>query len=342
MIIHTLIDIRKTRLLALSILVLISSCNYEYDKHFESEHSHPLSISSEYRISRDDDSLLTLPDKKVKYQIIDTINNAKNRIWIETYMWTDKDILKSVIDAHRRWVDVRIILERNVYDLPRVNIPILSELQKSWVPVKYADSYRFTFTHAKFWIIDDRYFISTWNFTRSFFESNRDFIFSGWDSESLVFLTQLFEWDFSYLWIDNGLIPNSIVLSPIDSRKKIEHLLGSAKKSIVIYNQTLTDSAILNILEDKNKQGIDIEICTADNESNKESSSWSELSWVTTKKPYLHGKVIIIDKDILFLWSQNLTKNSLENNREVGIISYSWWAVLGKIINSYNSDCKFD
>lgn len=102
MIIHTLIDIRKTRLLALSILVLISSCNYEYDKHFESEHSHPLSISSEYRISRDDDSLLTLPDKKVKYQIIDTINNAKNRIWIETYMWTDKDILKSVIDAHRR------------------------------------------------------------------------------------------------------------------------------------------------------------------------------------------------------------------------------------------------
>jgi phosphatidylserine/phosphatidylglycerophosphate/cardiolipin synthase-like enzyme len=37
------------------------------------------------------------------------------------------------------------------------------------------------------------------------------------------------------------------------------------------------------------------------------------------KKPYLHGKFILQDGESIFLGSQNFTKNSLENNREIGI-----------------------
>jgi phosphatidylserine/phosphatidylglycerophosphate/cardiolipin synthase-like enzyme len=46
--------------------------------------------------------LLVLPDKKVKNQLIDAIKKAKKRIWIEIYIWTDKDILDAVIMAQSR------------------------------------------------------------------------------------------------------------------------------------------------------------------------------------------------------------------------------------------------
>lgn len=35
------------------------------------------------------------------------------------------------------------------------------------------------------------------------------------------------------------------------------------------------------------------------------------------KKPYVHTKMILIDKKILLLGSMNLSANSLDNNREI-------------------------
>jgi len=40
------------------------------------------------------------------------------------------------------------------------------------------------------------------------------------------------------------------------------------------------------------------------------------------KHPSLHAKAIIVDKERAFIGSFNFTKNSLENNREIGIFIY--------------------
>ena len=67
--------------------------------------------------------------------------------------------------------------------------------------------------------------------------------------------------------------------------------------------------------------GKKVEICTADNESNRgrqaEFPSWQ---WKVTRKPYIHAKVIIVDNSQVFIGSHNLTTNAIENNREMGII----------------------
>lgn len=38
------------------------------------------------------------------------------------------------------------------------------------------------------------------------------------------------------------------------------------------------------------------------------------------KKPYVHTKVILIDDELLLIGSMNLSANSLDNNREYGIL----------------------
>ena len=82
-------------------------------------------------------------------------------------------------------------------------------------------------------------------------------------------------------------------------------------------------------------------VCTAVNDSNTESASGTELVWTFLKKPYLHGKIIMIDNEKMFLGSQNLTKNSLENNREVGIILTPAPEMIGRISSFFQKDCIF-
>jgi phosphatidylserine/phosphatidylglycerophosphate/cardiolipin synthase-like enzyme len=164
-------------------------------------------------------------------------------------MWTDKDILAAMIQAHDRNVDVRVVLEGNVYSLPYANAKLMKTLKSAGIPVVYADTYRYAFTHAKFWLIDDRFFISTGNLTKSFFEGNRDFIFSSSEGETRDFLEQVFVRDFDHESIDKAKIPSHIVLSPIDARSKIERLLTSAQTDIILYTQTLEDDEIKEILQ---------------------------------------------------------------------------------------------
>jgi phosphatidylserine/phosphatidylglycerophosphate/cardiolipin synthase-like enzyme len=87
----------------LCVLLFLTSCTRAYREHFIAEHSEKSIISStEAYIPRVDDGIWILPDQQVKENIIESIENAKSRIWIEIYMWTDTDILAAMIRAHNR------------------------------------------------------------------------------------------------------------------------------------------------------------------------------------------------------------------------------------------------
>lgn len=322
-------------------LFIFSSCIADYREHFIAEHSVPPLVSAEYHSVSEQDTVWILPDKTIKQNIIVSLQSAQKRIWLEIYMLTDSDIVSELIAAHERWVDVRIILEGNVYGLPYANTKVLNRFKAAWIPVVYADGYQFTFTHAKFWVIDERYYISTGNLTKSFFETNRDFVFSAGDANILWFLEELFSQDFDYKTLDKSHVPSDIVLSPVDARDKIESILQGAQSEILVYNQTLTDESILNILSQKQSEWVYIRICTADNQSNREYSGWS-LPWAMMKKPYLHGKIILVDNEVMFIWSQNLTYNAIENNRELWILLEKDTNIFPTIIDAFERDCIFN
>lgn len=111
------------------------------------------------------------------------------------------------------------------------------------------------------------------------------------------------------------------MISPLDTRSKIETLLFSTQKELLIYIQTLDDDNIISILQSLRSDNKKITICTADNESNvARKLEFPNWSWKTIRKPYLHAKVIIVDHSRVFIGSHNLTTNAIENNREMGII----------------------
>lgn len=75
-------------------------------------------------------------------------------------------------------------------------------------------------------------------------------------------LTQIFAADF--LGQEIVLSSSNLVLSPINSRTKIETLLKAGSNKILIYAENFGDDSILSILEQKVALGIPVIICMAD------------------------------------------------------------------------------
>jgi phosphatidylserine/phosphatidylglycerophosphate/cardiolipin synthase-like enzyme len=137
----------------------------------------------------------------------------------------------------------------------------------------------------------------------------------------LEFLIQLFLTDFEKKEAI-FTIPKEIVLSPINSRKQLENIIQHAKKKVIIYTQSLSDTKIFNLLKEVSKNEVKISICIANNEDiNTDILSLPEkyknITLSRPKKPYIHTKTILIDTEFIYMGSINLSRNSIENNREV-------------------------
>ncbi len=313
------------RLYIIFLLFLISGCTSPYHEHFWRENieltSPKKTVSGELFAS--DGQLETLPNTYTQKDLISRIDKAHNRIWIEIYTWTDAAKLTDpIIRARQRWVDIRVVLEGNVFGTPRINMPVAKKLKEAGIWVIYADNHRYSFTHAKFWIIDDTYSISTGNWTASFYTKNREYIYTSTDIATMNFLENIFIADSTHMgYKDISQIPSHIVISPLNARIELEWLILSAHESLLLYVQTLDDDHIIELIGQLIASGKKVEICTADNDSNRirqtEFPSWH---WRIIRKPYLHAKVIIVDNARIFIGSHNLTTNAIENNREMGII----------------------
>jgi phosphatidylserine/phosphatidylglycerophosphate/cardiolipin synthase-like enzyme len=90
-----------------------------------------------------------------------------------------------------------------------------------------------------------------------------------------------------------------------------------SSQTVSIYVQTVTDDSILDILSRRHTDKKNLFICTANNEDNRRKQEKYSFEWKFAKKPYLHAKVIIFDDAYILITSNNLTRNSLDNNREV-------------------------
>lgn len=317
----------------LIILFILSSCSWEYWDYHNIKEKESLTNKNSVEQSNSFDfnkieernfEILEAPDKTIIDKIITKIGKAKTRIYVETYIFTEKRILKAIIDAKKRWLDVQVILESNVFWLWNINKKTFDSLNLAWVKVKYANTINYNFTHSKFFLIDNEYIISTWNISYSTYTQNKEFFIFWNNIKDLTLLEKIFIKD--YVWEKFIECNNIIISSPACSRWPLETIIKNAKKNIYIYEQSIDDIEFQNLLIEKHKSWVKIKLIIWDinkAKSNKVAFDKFNKEWIhiiAPKKPYVHAKTFLIDDSIFFIWSVNLTNNSLENNREVGII----------------------
>lgn len=273
-------------------------------------------------------------------KFLDLINNAQDRIYIQSYLVTNKKIITALQQASiRSGVDIKLMIERKPYQSYRDDYAAL-EYYFSGTSIELLPDTQLgiDYLHAKLTIIDDAYIVQTANLTASSFTKNREHFLYGTDQLILSWLVDVFLDD----WYDKAyyapdLHPN-IVVCPINCRDVVEWLLSSAEKSIIIQTQYITDPAIMDIL--KNKSSLDMQIIVADVDSNDKILSyfWPEKARYLPK-PYVHTKMILIDSKTLLVGSMNMSANSLDENREIGLLTLDA-QVIQNFLQQFDKDRK--
>lgn len=284
--------------------------------------------------------------------LIDLIDGAKKSIDFKIYMMSMSgpaaDVVSALQRAARRGVAVRVIAEPFPF-MPEgskpggYNAPAVKALLSAGAKVMYSRP-EFKYTHEKSLVVDGTTTVMmTMNITKSSFTYNREFGVISRRSRDVEFVSRLFQAD----WVgEQPLVPINphIVVSPSNAREQLAALVAGAQKSLVIESNSLKDPAIVALAAMRARGGADVKVLVAASRDKEgDYSTWrylreagiSQIRFL--EKPYLHAKMIIADGVKAYVGSENLTSNSLDNNRELGILVDDP-AIVGELISTSTGD----
>lgn len=255
--------------------------------------------------------------------LVAAINNAQKEVLVEVYLLSDKNIISSLESAASRGVQVKVMLEEHPFGGGNSNTKTEQQLQQAHIAVMWA-SPAFALTHEKTIVIDNAVvFILNQNLTAAAFSKNREYDIEDTNAADIAQVRNIFIAD----WERKDIVPTdtNLVVSPKTSRAGLTSLLHHAQKSIDIEVEDIGDTQIEQILSEK-AASIPVEILTptlsqiASNKKALDILKKAGVSIKTLSAPYIHAKLIIVDNAKAYIGSVNLSTQSMDENREVGII----------------------
>ena len=283
--------------------------------------------------------------------ITNAIRSAQKSIWLEIYILSDRNVIRTLEEASNRGLDVRVMLEPHPFGGGTSPAKTMDALAAAGIKTQPTSS-NFPLTHEKGMIIDDSTaYILTSNFSRSALGGssgssgyrNREYGIIDTNQQEVQAIDAIFiaDWNHSSAQFND---PN-LVVSPINSRNDFTTLINSAHSTLLIEAEEMNDSAIEQALANAAQHGVQVEVIlpTANNssgDSNSQGIATIKQGGMQVREDpqlYMHAKIIIVDSKIAFVGSENISAQSLDQNRELGII-VSDSSVLNKLQTTFQSD----
>ncbi len=269
-------------------------------------------------------------------RVVAFVDGATRSIDVQMYTFTLNRIADRLIAADRRGAPVRVLLDGNQLDAG-----LRTRLQSGGVEVKLAPA-GFTNAHAKYVVVDgDRLLIASANFTVAGMSDQRNFAVEDRDPQDVADAAAVFAADWA------GTTPtlscSRLVVTPGDSRLRIQTLIASATTSLDLALYYLSDTAIRAAVLTAKNRGIAVRVLlAATNEMPENGATATTLSAAgvpvrTLANPVLHAKVIIADGQRALVGSNNMSITSLRDNRELGVILHEPAAV-GAVVAQFGTD----
>ncbi|MCL4397918.1 phospholipase D-like domain-containing protein [Patescibacteria group bacterium] len=242
--------------------------------------------------------------------LLNYINASQNQILTEVYILSDKEIGSALAS---RSAITKILLEEHPFGGGNFN-----QKTKDWLGniVRWTNP-DFTLTHQKSMVFDDAVVcILNMNLSATAFSKNREYNICSENKEDVAEVTNIFNAD----WNRKDFSPAdpNLVVSPVNSRAKLTAFISGAQKSLDIEMEVVSDDQMVNLLTDKAKN-IPVQILVP-NPKDVANSPVPGAQVKSLKKPYPHAKLIIVDGVRAYTGSVNLTTQSLDQNRELGIL----------------------
>jgi cardiolipin synthase A/B len=270
--------------------------------------------------------------------ILNAINTAKVSIRLKIYLFTDsrQDVIDALVAAKSRGADVRILLEREPSGTTGGNTAIFLKLRAAGLNVQLSKPFKFVFIHEKSFVVDDTTaIISNANITGSSFSSNREYLVQLENPEYVTEIAKVFDADWAGADID--LKDSKLVWSPSqttsaglvrgNARAKILDLINGAKQSLMLEQEAMADEEVILSLIAAQARGVAVSLVGSPKSTtdtyfvvgaNRLKAAGVKVRWLLSN--FVHAKVILADDARAFIGSENMSTNSLNANRELGVI----------------------
>jgi cardiolipin synthase len=273
-------------------------------------------------------SLITEPGVGDK-PFIALINSAQHTIQVVMYELTDQRVERALAAAAARGVQVMVLLDHGQYGAGRpLNDAAYRYLATHGVTVAWTPGY-FALTHQKSILIDRRVAaIMTLNLTPAYYQSSRDFAVLDRRPADVAAIAQAFYADLHHQQIVPSTGRGGLVWSP-GAQASISALIAHARRSLEVESEEMDDPAITHQLCQAAQRGVQVRVMMTYQPAWRAMFTYLARCraqvriYPTSAALYIHAKLIRVDGHTVFIGSQNLSRQSLTYNRELGIITQS-------------------
>ena len=271
--------------------------------------------------------------------ILNAINESKYSLQLVMYGLTDQTLLHALIRQRTLGRTVQILLEQTPYKAEAENTNAIRALETANVPW-HGNIPSMRLIHQKTLIIDKRKaLVMTFNFTQSTFKKARNFGLLLDNPEEVADIVSHFSAD----WNHQPVVSHAshLLWSPDDSQKKLTALILHAEHSIAIYTQNISDFKLVGALAKVARKGVSVTILTS-NKLRQKQLGYLTHAGVKIRMSnglYIHAKVFIIDNEKAIIGSINMTRASLNDNRELSVLTENR-EVVRQLRETFDSDWR--
>ncbi|HZV86735.1 MAG TPA: phospholipase D-like domain-containing protein [Candidatus Binatus sp.] len=273
-------------------------------------------------------SLIVMPDDSAK-PILDAINGATKSLRVKMFLFSDPSILKAVIDAQGRGVDVRVMLNPARRDGESEN----KETHKTLVAagVKVVDSNpEYDVTHEKSMVVDDTTaFVKSLNWDTKNLTETRDYAIVTSHAHEVAEIIECFEADWHRKPF-KGDKHSHLIWCCGNGRERIAQFIDDAKESIFLQNERYQDAVIIERLVRAARRGVKIHVMARPPHKLKKGKLVEAVGGMRTmedvgikihklKHLKLHAKMLLADHARAIVGSINLAPGSFDSRRELAI-----------------------
>ena len=254
------------------------------------------------------------------------IESAHRTLDMTMYELADPTVVADLIAKEKAGVQVRVILDsRETY----VNATDYAALKAGGVGVVYSNP-AYYYTHQKTITVDgDESLILTGNLTSEYYSTTRDYGIVDTDAKDVAEIEKVFAADYAHTPI-TPTDGDDLLWSPTDSRARIRSVVNGATRTLDVEEEEFSDPAVVAGIVADARRGVKVRLVVeypadyASEIAEVKAAGGTVVGYSSSTGFYVHAKAIVADagrnSERVELGSINITSNSLDNNRELGII----------------------
>jgi cardiolipin synthase A/B len=273
-------------------------------------------------------SLIILPDDSAK-PVLDAIHGANRSVRVKMFAFSHRALLDAVVAAHRRGVDVKVMLNPERRDGEADNDAAREMLQGFGIDVRTSNP-AFDITHEKSMVVDDEHaFVESLNWTDDNFTRTRDYAVVTPSAYEVSEIIDCFEADWAREDFDPGAGAH-LIWCPTNGRHRIADFIDGAQHTLFLQNERYQDPVIIERLVRAKRRGVKVHVMARAAHHLKDGKLVEGVSGMRIlddvgikihrlKHMKLHAKMILADHERAIVGSINFSPGSFDHRRELAI-----------------------